>query len=729
MNNELLNKLAEQAAQLDDRALAAFASKGLLRRAQKDFEAADFAREQIALESIEQKQIKLRVADAVVAVTEKGLTQSICSCRSTEVCRHVLIACFWFAKQNESAENAVAETPRTVEIAAEPETGAPRATDENPEINKTVEPPPFQNLLDATLGELEKRAGKKVFAEGAEFLRKNENYRISDSSRDVKLVEFLDSSISVRLLNAADFAGYLCSCRASDVCKHRVAAVLTFRKEHAREFARSAIAEKAKSAVGLSAAQILILQKTRRLLGEFVEIGIAHLSASAAEQLQTLATGAGGASLYRLSFALKSLADNLRLSLERSARWDESAWLNSLAATFALASALLGAPHEPNPKFVGASRSNYEETGALELAGVGAYQWRTASGYHGVSILFWCERAARFFTWTDARPIADRTFSPLICFNGEMRWQGIATPAIAARSKFKLQNPQRNDQNRLSGSAIVRAVATGETEIEKLDFGALDVADWSDLRLYFAGVAAVGLKERESSKEFVVVRPASFGERFFDRTAQLFEWKIFDNNGRTINLKIPFNPINETAIQTLERIDLAKNRIEGILARLALDHKGLHLQPISLFVKPQEQFLAGLFKSRADGSTRILNLNLPANSTEKAQPELPKTKDSIDEIELDDENSFDNFSPKNAGAAKLLEIREILQNIADSGTNSISANQIEALSQTAKSSSAIGLSNLSAAAADFAAAPKNRFPFDLLKLVFLTHLHLELARL
>lgn len=726
MNNKLLNQLSRQAAQLDDESLAAFANKGLLRRARKDFEAPDFAAEQIALESADAKQIKLRVADAVVTATEKGLTAASCDCQSTEVCRHILIACFWLAQQTASEENAVAETAETTGLDQKTETGA---TSETSAASENDLQSPFQNLLDATIGELEKAIGKKVFAEGAEFLKKNENRRISDQSRDVKIIEFVDSSISVRLLANVDFAGHLCSCRASAICKHRVAAVLAFRQANGREYLPQIAGENQKTIVRLSDAQIKILRKTQRLFQDFAEIGTAHLSGAAVEQLQTLATGAGGASLYRLSFALKSLADNLRLSLERSAQANETAWLIALARTFALCSALLDAPGEPNRKLIGASRSDYEETGALELAGVGAYQWRTASGYHGVTILFWCERAARFFTWTDARPVADRTFAPQSCFHGEMRWQGIATPEIAARSFFKLQNPQRNEQNRLSGSASVRAIAAGETDLEKLDFGANDFRVWSDLRGYFAGIFAAGLKEREASKEFVVVRPAQFGERFFDRTTQLFEWKIIDEQNQVLSLKIPFNAVNETAIQTLERINPAQSEIKGILARVALDAEGLYLQPISLFVKPREKFLAAFFGKDDDNSIRLLHLNLPAISKDKTKTEPEKVENSISEIEFHDEESPENFLPRSAASRKLLEIREILQNIQESGTNSISANSLETLLQAAKSCRAIGLTNLSQSLADFTESPKNNLPAESLKLFFLTQLHLEIASL
>lgn len=442
----LLNKLSRQARSLDEEALAAFANKGLVRRAKKDFSRGE---NPVTLDVSDEDLVKLQVADSLVTFTEKGLTQAVCDCPSVEFCRHILIACFWLAEQN-------IESAKETEVAAKTE-----------QVRGKTEEAAFQNLLEISLADLEKAVGKKVFALGVEFLQKNFECQISKPANGVHLVEFINENVSVRLLKDADFPGHLCSCRKQEICRHKVAAILAFRRENAVDFLPAAQIENAKSAAALSPAQIKVLQKTTKLFKEFVEIGTAHLSENSVEQLQTLATSAGGASLFRLSFALKNLADGLSLSLERSAQADETAWLIFLSKTYALCSALLAAD-TPKPKFIGVSRTGYEEIGSLELAGVGAYQWQTLSGYHGVSILFWDNRAKRFFSWTDARPKSDQSFTPYNSFIGEMRWQGVSSPSQAANSIIKLQNAAKSAQNRLSGSAQIQGFVLGATDIENL---------------------------------------------------------------------------------------------------------------------------------------------------------------------------------------------------------------------------------------------------------------------
>lgn len=689
----LLNQLRRQARGFDEAMLEALANRGLLRRARKDFASGEIA---INLEISDEKLIKLRVAEAVVSFSEKGLTQGVCDCPSTEVCRHILLACFWLAEKVENDENAA---PETAEISTK---------DEKPEKHLLAE------WLEISLAELEKKTGKKAFAQGAEFLLKNEVCTFEQTSNELITAEFPDSGISIRLLSQADLSVFLCSCRASEICRHRVAAILALRRENGREFLPAVENKTAESSLRFSEAQIRVLKKTETLFREFVEIGIAHLSESSIEQLQTLATSAGGASLFRLSFALKNLADGLSLSIKRSARADETAWLVFLAKTYALASALLAA-ETPNLNFIGTSRSAYEEIGQLDVAGVGAYQWQTLSGFQGLTALFWDERGKRFFSWTDARPLSDKSFSPVNAFSSEMRWQGVATPDQAASSVFRLQNAQRNNQNRLSGSASIQAFVKGETEIEKIDFAGNDFSAWKDLRRYFADIAPAGLKERRQFKEFAVVRPAQFGQRFFDQIKQIFVWQLYDSGGDSIQLKVPFTPFNEAAISALEKVDSAE--IKGILARLATDFEGVYLQPISLFLTLTEK----------GGKTRIFHLNLSNQKSENAK--IADRKNEEENALEEEEFSIENLSVSGIVPQKLEETREILQRVAESGTKSFQSRWSESLFSAAKSLESTGLSALGVNIRDFTKSPDKELPAKLLKLIFLTRLALEIVQI
>ncbi|MEL4411565.1 hypothetical protein, partial [Shewanella algae] len=55
-------------------------------------------------------------------------------------------------------------------------------------------------------------------------------------------------------------------------------------------------------------------------------------------------------------------------------------------------------------ELAGASRTQYEAAGQLNLTGIGCYPWRTQSGFEGLTILFWESKGERLLTWSTSRP-------------------------------------------------------------------------------------------------------------------------------------------------------------------------------------------------------------------------------------------------------------------------------------------------------------------------------------
>ena len=72
-------------------------------------------------------------------------------------------------------------------------------------------------------------------------------------------------------------------------------------------------------------------------------------------------------------------------------------------ATWLAVEALRVALAHPKPALVGVHRSNYEKVGQIELIGLVARQWRTRSGYAGLTVYFWDRSANNWATGTEAR--------------------------------------------------------------------------------------------------------------------------------------------------------------------------------------------------------------------------------------------------------------------------------------------------------------------------------------
>ena len=60
----------------------------------------------------------------------------------------------------------------------------------------------------------------------------------------------------------------------------------------------------------------------------------------------------------------------------------------------------------------------------VDLVGLGAQQWRTRSGYAGLTVFFWDLAARRWATWSDSRPAyyASVQFDPAQRYSSEGAW-------------------------------------------------------------------------------------------------------------------------------------------------------------------------------------------------------------------------------------------------------------------------------------------------------------------
>lgn len=587
----LLKLLRAQCARLDGETLEALSSKGLVRRARKDFESGV----EVALTSVAEDAVALRVADASVEVRREGITKAACTCPAKETCRHIIVACLWLGREAD-------ETPAVEDTDARAAEVESKDDGETEDVSTREAARPFENLSRLSPDDLIRAAGRKVVRAAFELLALDTECVVEEQPH-LLVVTFPLGGQTVRFLSGEGVAGGICSCRSSDVCAHRVAAVLAYKRARGvdvdafRIFGQSHTALRESGEAPRSRAEVVGAAGT--LLEACVEIGISHLSPMTRDRFSTLSISALGVDLPRLSLALRGLGEGVALALARDARADERVWLLAAARTYALCRALERAGESPPPALTGAHRTRYEEVGALELTGVGAERWQTMSGYVGLTILFWEQTARRWYSWSEARPaLGAGGFDPQARFLQEMPWPGLSSPAQASASRFKLMHARRNYQGRLSGSAQTRALLLGEAEPHGLDFAQCSFRDWEALRAYAVSTLACGLEERQPLRDLVVLRPHRWGARFFDEVAQVFNWVVLDEGGRQLPLVLPFDKEHKRAIEILEGFDSQSPPVEAVLARLAVRNGRLALRPVTLFC------------AQSSGLPRLLHLGL-----------------------------------------------------------------------------------------------------------------------
>ena len=673
---DLLKLLRAQCARLDGETLEALSSKGLARRARKDFEGGV----EVEVTSVSKDAVTLRVAEATVEVRRAGITKAACNCPAKEACRHVLVACLWLGRQAEESP-AVEESEASAAASGETEDGG--ATED---VSRHEAVRLFENLSKLSPDGLTKAAGRKVVRAAFELLACEPECVVEEQSHLV-VVNFPRGGQTVRFLSGEGVEGGICSCRSSDVCVHRVAAALAFKRARGEDVDAFKIVEQGHPALfemgEAPRPRVEIIAAARTLLRACVEVGISHLSPTTRDRFSTLSVSALGVDLPRLSLALRGLGEGISLALARDARADERAWLFAAARTYALCCALENSGEGSGIELTGTHRTRYEEVGALELTGVGAERWQTLSGYAGLTLLFWEQTTRRWYSWSEARPVRGAAgFDPQARFLQEMPWPGLASPAQASMSRLKLMHARRNYQGRLSGSPQTRALLLGPAEPQQLDFAQCSFSDWEHLRAYAVSTLACGLEERQTLRELVVVRPHRWGAGFFDEVAQVFDWQVVDESGRQLPLRLPFDKESERAIKILESFDRQSPPIEAVLARLAVRNGKLALRPVTLFC------------TQSPTLPRLLHLSLETSAgqdSERATRPAGEPDHSSFDDEVYPEDQLSDWptipSPENSLASRVEFLAGELQSLAERGVGSghLDLSRFEAEAQSLRS--------------------------------------------
>jgi hypothetical protein len=626
----LLGRLRALAAQLDDDALAALANKGLVRRARKDLET---TRPEVL--GPQGDRLRLRVADGTVDLADPP-ARSTCSCPAGGICRHILMALLFL---RESTPPAGLEGP-----AAAP-------------VEETAGPATPEAIEDAVL---QKWAGKPLMRKALQALAGGLPVQIEEGAGP--LVFRLPTRNAVcRWIAGGGLEGMVCSCHAAGPCEHKVAAVLAYQTAKGKRQPESE-APALEASAGAPRTREALLASVGAVLRELVVLGLSRLSRATEQRLRTLAVSAHGVDLPRLEKLLRALADETALSLAR----DAQAATAGLLATASRVEALRVALAHPKPALVGVHRTTYEKVGQIELIGLGTRQWRTRSGYAGLTVYFWDRSANNWATWTEARLLTTGGFDPAARYHQDGPWAGVTSPAEASRSGLRLLDAFRNRVGRLSGRSATRALVLQASDPRQVP----GTDHWGVLAERAAGLFGGGFQDRSEQDEVVLLRPSDWGPAEFDEVRQELTRPVFDAAGRALALVLAHTPETASAVTALEQHDPAKT--SGLLGILRLQAGRLAVEPIALFQQK------GVFSLTLDAGTQPLSV--AGRSVGAQEAEEPDAEGEEAEA----------ATPSATRLGLLLSSLEAeLEALAEGGVTA--AHDVAALRQLAGSAEALGL--------------------------------------
>ena len=553
----LRDHLLTQLGRFDEAAYCALANRGLLRRAQKDLE-------KQAPEIVEETSETLIVAlgEHRIQFDARGPAHAKCSCPATGVCQHILAAAIGL--QRAGVAGPVGTTAETT------------AEEPNPLAALQAE------LLAYSTAQLTKYAGKAGYRWAWQFVADLDPTGDLKISGDRNLVLGLVRPRMQFRYMGGGLDGLIADVAITHIEKYRVAVVLAFQRTHGIEGSapETAAAPRTRALdLGKDHAEAQTptehLEDSRKalrasaiqLFSETISLGLSHLSIGMQERFSTLAVWAQGVEYHRLALLLRRLADHVELLLERAGAADEHILLDELTLAYALIVALEDAAERGvNPShLVGQARSRYQDSSVLELLGLGAMPWRSASGYIGLTMLFWSPKDQAYFTCSDARPETQRGFNPIARYTASGPWSGLGAPSQATGRQLTLTGAQLNASGRISAAEGTSAAIAPREKQEDLAAQLHVASSWDSLLQGRNARRRSLLADRQPASDWVALKPATFGAPGFDAARQTLSWPLIDEYGRQLDAELPFSDYTSHAISRIEQLSATEIKPGTIL--------------------------------------------------------------------------------------------------------------------------------------------------------------------
>jgi hypothetical protein len=641
----LESKLRQLAASLDAAALEALASKGLLRRAQKDLERGM----ETGIAGETGTSLRVRAGEFEVTLPESGPAAATCSCPAAGVCQHILAAVIFLQQ---------------------PAPGSARLPGA-----KVAEPMdhPEEEWMAISAAQLEKWAGKAAFRAGLELAGRFTPEILRERAIRVR---FPALNSEVHFVPGGGLDGMIVS-GGKGGGGLIVAAVVGFQRAQGTEWPMPADVVALEASGGAPRSRAEVLQACQSLLDETLANGLSRLSSANQQRWSTLAVSALGVHLPRLALLLRGIGDEAALVLSRDARSDPARMFGRMAQAHALCAALQNGGENPRPDLAGLHRARYDAVGHLDLIGAAAWPWRTASGYEGLTVLFWEPSAKKWNSWTESRPrqqLAD--FKPAARYTQPGPWEGAESPRQLAGSAFRLLRARRNRGNRLSGSGKSRALVTGPANL--MQNGLIVIGDWERLQQQSNAQTAVGLMEANPLDSIFALKPAAWGEHGYDAVRQVFAWVLADLGQHPLLLEIAFDDFTEPAIRFLENAPPASLQGAVVIGRAQRTPRGLSLHPYSIH--------------QPDGQAVHLCLDNVNAAAAKAVPAADAAEEGF---EAEEEAEWASVSSP-AISRMLDEVEDGLLALAEAGLAALNPLRIERVRRIASRTERLGLRGLAA---------------------------------
>ncbi|MGB0854813.1 MAG: hypothetical protein ACPGSI_16070 [Pikeienuella sp.] len=540
--------LANMLARYDDAALIGLASKGLLRRAERDLASGGAA-------IIEQTDstATVQAAGQTVEIDSNGPRHARCPCPAPGVCRHILLTVL--ALQSAAAPDAAppnaapgdASPPNAPPSDAASAGHVPRET--IPQMGGVTDTATACDEITAMAEEKLRRFAGADWA--AALTLATETVTIDDSGRSCTVTRATPTSAisatnsttpgSTPAITVTFIAGLTMQEAAYKGPQNRArlfvtAAALAIRLRAGVPVSAAALPEG--TGTPRSKASAPITPAFCQDVGDSLETalqGVVTGSADiAADGLFDIAISARAGAAPRLAAQLRALSVQAGQCAAGEATFNPRTYLEACARCYALAHALRQRPDDP--VLSGVIARTYNDAAPLTLWILGAQAWQTEAGARGLTVHA-CDRdTGKWYAAVTARAAGqDLAFNPRAAYEQPL-WNG-ASPRQMTGKGLYLPHPRVASDARISGT-LPAAAQPIEAPLTPEGLAAIGFADWASFASDMTRRRGQGLK-RAATPTPALLLPTAWAAPAFDEFAQVSRLPIADRNGAWLDLHFP----------------------------------------------------------------------------------------------------------------------------------------------------------------------------------------------
>lgn len=528
----------------DEDYLIGMSNKGIYKRACKDLANANITAE------LSDNSACVKIDDVECNIN-LPLSQCKCSCPSTSVCRHIIMAILHLKAeyQDNVGEN----------------------------ITQEIKPPAILDKLNPEeLDALRKAIPAKEYREFCQKL--SDGYIPTIEYSSIVTVNFIDKEIVVKLLDSAENS--TCTCHSTQLCAHKAEALICIMLE--RGLIKSEQLQTAKQEVNPDKIieKRLTAGRIKNKLSEWVATGLARASSTVEEEARQLSLQAHNAEMPYLERKLREISSLYNEYMSRRVSFNMHILLNNILLIYRDCS-IIESTEDVSliEEISGDFHDEYKAVSTLNLAYICTRHFSGKSGYEGDIFYFVESEKKRFYTYNVVRANYYENSVRRKPSQYTYAWD-LEIPITQLEGKIIKLMGGKVSGDKLSSTSNAHAEIVGSCTLNRELFGDLVYDDFSKL---------LGEKFSDGDYEDIgvlaVVKPNRCIGGGFNRVTQRFEMEMQDMCGRKIMLSVAHSKEDAEVINALEYLVSRTNKLKeppSFFGRVYLGKDSLMFYPIEL---------------------------------------------------------------------------------------------------------------------------------------------------